>query len=400
VEIASQTSRSVILHLGDGNTSSGGIHIGNGNGSSNNVNILNGDYTSGQTAGTVNILTGTHGVGTLQGNMNLFTTSRGTLTIGGANNAAITFNKSSSFTSGLTSNTISSTGGTNTIYSDPGPTQTYNTSVCSNNLSCSFGSSAGSCNLGGSSASLNIGFNMPSASGASISIGTAGVQDTNVLIATKGATVTGTNKIQIGASANALSVASGTITLGTADTALSIGANSLQSSNIVIGTKGALITGSNKIVIGASANALSLSSGTININSPLTPINTYPVTTGCIGEKIAGTVLLTIPLAANANTNIASIPLPNGVWMITAHQTNDNLVSFFQLLISDVSVARQYTIAESAIFGTTSTNLTSLNVSGTVTHNNVAPTTTYYAVSRCNTIATLTNIFMYAFRIA
>jgi len=47
VEIAAQASRSTVLHLGDGNLSSGGIHIGNGAGASNNINILNGAYTSG-----------------------------------------------------------------------------------------------------------------------------------------------------------------------------------------------------------------------------------------------------------------------------------------------------------------------------------------------------------------
>ena len=100
VEIASQVNRSVVLHLGDGNTSSGGIHIGNGAGSSNNVNIINGAYTSGQTAGTVNILSGSNAVGTLGGNCNLFTGSRGTLTIGATINNSITVVKQTQFTNG------------------------------------------------------------------------------------------------------------------------------------------------------------------------------------------------------------------------------------------------------------------------------------------------------------
>jgi hypothetical protein len=100
VEIASETSRSVVLHLGDGDTSSGGIHLGNGNGSSNNINILNGNYTTLQTAGTVNILTGTHAVGSFGGNCNLFTGSRGTLTIGSGLNNAITVAKQTQFTGG------------------------------------------------------------------------------------------------------------------------------------------------------------------------------------------------------------------------------------------------------------------------------------------------------------
>jgi len=101
VEVAAQVNRSVILHLGDGNTSSGGIHIGNGAGSSNNVNILNGAYTSGQTAGTINVLSGTNAVGTVGGNMNLFTGSRGTLTIGSTASNQILFNKQTQFTNGI-----------------------------------------------------------------------------------------------------------------------------------------------------------------------------------------------------------------------------------------------------------------------------------------------------------
>ena len=58
VEIASQVSRSTILQLGDGDTSSGGIHIGNGVNSSNNIQILNSSYTSTNVKGTLNIQTG------------------------------------------------------------------------------------------------------------------------------------------------------------------------------------------------------------------------------------------------------------------------------------------------------------------------------------------------------
>jgi hypothetical protein len=100
-EIATIASRSTILHLGDGNLSSGGINIGNGTGSSNNVNILNGNYATGQTAGAVNVLTGTHAIGTNGGNMNLFTGSRGTLTIGSSLSNQILFNKQTQFTNGI-----------------------------------------------------------------------------------------------------------------------------------------------------------------------------------------------------------------------------------------------------------------------------------------------------------
>ena len=342
VEVAAQINRSVILHLGDGNTSSGGIHIGNGNDSSNNIQILNGTYALGTTAGSVNILTGTNN-SFAGGNMNIFTTSRGTLTVGGSNNNAITFNKSPTFTTGLISNTIFSIGGSNTIYTDPGPTQTYNTLVCSNNLACSFGASSGSCNLGGASSGVNIGFNMPSASGAAISIGTAGVQDTNVLIATKGAIVTGTDKIVIGAAANTLSVASGAVILGTGDCGISIGANTLQTSNIVIGTKGAIITGSNKIVIGSATNALTLGSGTINLSNPLTPLyNPSAIVAGQIGSSITPTYNTPFNLSPSVVKNIATYSLPIGVYFIQASILTPTNVTYQGLGISSASATVQY----------------------------------------------------------
>jgi hypothetical protein len=101
VEIAAQASRSTVLHLGDGNLSSGGIHIGNGNGASNNVQILNGNYASFQTAGDVNILSGTFDPNVNGGNCNLFTGSSGTLTVGSLTATAINFGKKTTFTQGL-----------------------------------------------------------------------------------------------------------------------------------------------------------------------------------------------------------------------------------------------------------------------------------------------------------
>jgi len=47
IEIAAQNTRSVVLRLGDGATSTGGIHIGNGANSANNVQILNGAGSTG-----------------------------------------------------------------------------------------------------------------------------------------------------------------------------------------------------------------------------------------------------------------------------------------------------------------------------------------------------------------
>lgn len=47
VEVAAQNGRTVVLHLGDGNTSSGNIHINNGTNTTGNVNILNGTGSTG-----------------------------------------------------------------------------------------------------------------------------------------------------------------------------------------------------------------------------------------------------------------------------------------------------------------------------------------------------------------
>jgi len=48
VEIASQVSRSTVLHLGDGNTTSGAVHINNGVSSTGNTRIMNGATQSGE----------------------------------------------------------------------------------------------------------------------------------------------------------------------------------------------------------------------------------------------------------------------------------------------------------------------------------------------------------------
>jgi hypothetical protein len=333
IQIANANSRNATgtIAIGNGTTSSGVISIGSGNASSNTINILNGTYTTFQQMGIVNILSGTVSGSWFGGDMNLFRSAKGTLTIGGSNNSGITFNKEPNFSVGLSStasiraNTIATfTGGTNTIYTDPNTPQTYNTTVCSNNLACSFGASAGSCNLGGSASAVNIGFNMPSASGASISIGTAGVQDTNVLIATKGAIVTGTNKIQVGASGNALNVVCGTITLGTADSAISIGSSATQSSNILIGTKGAIISGTDKVVIGSSTsnttisgNNLNLGATSLNINSPLTVGYSPSFTSGQIGYSSSSSFSGVHVNGVNNVVQVSNATLP-GVYMISS----------------------------------------------------------------------------------
>jgi len=145
-------------------------------------------------------------------------------------------------------------------------------------------------------------------------------------------------------------------------------------------------------------------SSSISLSAPINPNYSYPVAAGLIGERVAGVTqsgTTTVVLdAANVQEDIATVNLTRGVWMITTHQTNPNVASSFQLLISAASGTRQNTIGEMLVFGNTNAaNLTSINVCGTVSINASA---TYYAVSRTNNAggATLTNVFMYAIRIA
>jgi hypothetical protein len=151
-------------------------------------------------------------------------------------------------------------------------------------------------------------------------------------------------------------------------------------------------------------SAVQTFTSSISLSAPINPNYSYPVAAGLIGERVAGVTqsgTTTVVLdAANAQEDIATIDLTRGVWMITTHQTNPNVASSFQLLISAASGTRQNTIGEMLVFGNTNaSNLTSINVCGTVSINASA---TYYAVSRTNNAggATLTNVFMYAFRIA
>jgi hypothetical protein len=69
IEVGASLARSTILHIGDGDNSSGNINIGNGANNTGNIQILNGTYTAGIAAGSVNILNGTHDATTTGGNV-------------------------------------------------------------------------------------------------------------------------------------------------------------------------------------------------------------------------------------------------------------------------------------------------------------------------------------------
>ena len=139
----------------------------------------------------------------------------------------------------------------------------------------------------------------------------------------------------------------------------------------------------------------------ISLSAPITITYSYPVSAGFLGETIDGSVIATF-FGANASTNISSVSLTKGVWIIVGHQTNPAVAGNYLLCISTTSNVRQRGIAEMTITGnTTSDPLTAINVTGTVSHNT---TTTYYLVSRCNVAVTsgspLTFVSMYAYRIA
>jgi len=140
----------------------------------------------------------------------------------------------------------------------------------------------------------------------------------------------------------------------------------------------------------------------IALSAPINPNYTYPVATNRIGNRVDGTTTsgtTTVTMGgANSSTTIASIPLTDGVWIITGHQINTNIASFFQLAISTTTNVRQYGISESSMIGSTNTNETSLNVCGSIS---ISSGATYYLVSRCSTASVvLTGVYFYAVRVA
>jgi hypothetical protein len=86
IEIACQASRSTVLHLGDGDLSSGAVHINNGLGASGNVQVLNANYTGTQVKGSFNLMTGNCSALSTGGTVNIQNgTSNGVCRIGNPN---------------------------------------------------------------------------------------------------------------------------------------------------------------------------------------------------------------------------------------------------------------------------------------------------------------------------
>lgn len=261
------------------------------------------------------------------------------------------------FSGGIKTDTIKprTTGGTNLFNDATGNVIT--SSICPNNNSSSYGYNNSIVTVGESSKFMRIGGSMPSTSGNYILIGGANSQTTNIGIGSDGdvGLLSGTNKMVIGATtktmtlnSSALTVnapatfqnqmrlygatntflqaddqttptssirlqtlasnpsilltgagGSNTITISEIGTSTGLGfsicpnqntgdlqiANGTRTGNILMGTKSALIFGSNKIVVGAAGNDTLLMSDTISLYNPLTPAYTYTQTTTSTGGE-------------------------------------------------------------------------------------------------------------------
>jgi hypothetical protein len=111
-------------------------------------------------------------------------------------------------------------------------------------------------------------------------------------------------------------------------------------------TIGASLTDSlfiNSSSIGASANALTLGSGTINLSNPLTPIyNPSAIIAGQIGSAITPTYNTPFNLSPSVVKNIATYSLPIGVYFIQASIQTPTPVTYQGLGISSASATVQY----------------------------------------------------------
>ena len=331
VEIAAQASRSTVLHLGDGDTSTGGIHIGNGLGSSNNVQILNGQYSAGQSAGTVNILSGTHNGVAGTGNCNLFTTAKGTLTIGGSNNANINFNKKPQFIAGTLSDTYDAY--------NPAVTMTLGSNL----------NVASSLTLGGlnPTTTINGSTSFPSGLKTTLIEGPDAVTNSTIL----NNLTTGTIQIGNGQTTGSLAICNGSSksgTLGlarfTRGTVAIADSMTLTTGSVVIGTdslgtvsmKGNIVN-INTTGTGAT-NFGSSSSGSLTFYRPISPQYTISGTNGTgvglVGEFKKVSNGFGYALIGGSASTIIFVDLTAGVWLLTGGMTTGssgagyNIISF------------------------------------------------------------------------
>lgn len=343
VEIAAQTSRSTVLHLGDGNSSSGAIHIGNGSASTNNIQILNGNYTALQTAGTVNILTGTHAVGSFGGNMNLCTGSRGTLTIGSSVLNQLLFQKQPQFNQGIISDDIDGV--------VPSSSPIVYDNITTGNITIAAGQTTGTISIGegaNRTGSIGIGQNTKG----NINIGSS--------------MLSGTNLMYIGTQSR------GTIHIKAATVKI----NEAGTGNIELG------------------NA---STGTITLFKPLTPsYNPSVIIAGQIGYSITPTYITPFGLSPTVVKNIASYSLPIGVYFIQANILTPTPITYQGLGISSTSATIEYECWSNIL--TDNYIWFALNVSRMVVITTAS--TPYYVIAQAGDLRTLLNVKTQCFRIA
>lgn len=296
------------------------------------------------------------------------------------------------FSSGIKTDTIKprTTAGGNLFNDATG--NVISSFICPNNNSSSYGYNNSIVIVGESSKFMRIGGSMPSTSGNYILIGGANSQTTNIGIGSDGdvGLLSGTNKMVIGATTKTMTLNSSALTVnapatfqnqmrlygatntylqaddqttptsvirlqtspsnpsilltGTAGTnsytlteigtSTGLGfsicpnqntgdlqiANGTRTGNILVGTKGALVFGTNKIVVGGVGNDTILRSDTITLNNPLTVAYTTPSLTSF--SQIGYTVKVDVVFNRTFNATFTAFApyasqLPLGVYIIS-----------------------------------------------------------------------------------
>jgi len=189
------------------------------------------------------------------------------------------------------------------------------------------------------------------------------------------------------------------------------GTDSTGNVQILNGTHNATTTGGDVLIhrgnangefnVGNSLSTINLNAGTTNVTNLTTvnPITTsytaIPNATNQLGFRLfsAGTVT-SFPLSA---TNLNSVTVGSGVWMITAECRVPNVAGTFTYSISETSNTHQNGLANFVLLGTT------LNSQEFVI-NAVASTTSdpkiYYLVGSGTVTGTIATCYMYATKIA